>query len=173
MCYQHAPEQLDVSWDTPGTSCHFLGGIVPEKQITTFKSLYNNYSSHHFKYLNKKLWKVQYHHTTNQHTWHYNQHYRKSLTFITGDGNLYLISHSPDSTSQMQTLLSVETLSNLYPALDQLTINKEILSHSPCNDISSWKQWLSVAFFCYYYSSVSLFTYYRFQVLWSAKDLLL
>lgn len=41
-------------------------------------------------------------------------------TFKIGDGNLYFCSHSPDNTSHMQTLLSVEALKSLWPFLDQL-----------------------------------------------------
>ena len=36
-----------------------------------------------------------------------------------GDGNRYFCSQSPVSTSQMQTLLSVEADSNLWPFRDQ------------------------------------------------------
>lgn len=41
-------------------------------------------------------------------------------TFNIGEGNLYFWSHSPDKTSHIQTLLSVDALNNLCPFLDQL-----------------------------------------------------
>lgn len=46
--------------------------------------------------------------------------WKVELTLRIGEGKRYFCSHSPESISHIQTLLSVEALNNLNPLRDQL-----------------------------------------------------